>query len=405
MWHLKLAVRNALRNKRRTALTVGTVLFGTLLLTVALSWVGGVVGSMMDQIVGMVGEVRISHVDYPDRENRFPIEYNIEDSGPVKAAAERHGLRVFEIIRTGAIVTADDELGDNFCLMLGADAEYFTEILGAELIAGGPVEDPETQLWLGRELAEEIGADVGDEVVFVGKTQDGSLSSIKGDAVGIVSTGSFLTDSFAYIPLDKVRYFADIEGGAVEVQAYGGDREKALDLAAMLVAEPEMEGLAVQAWMERSPWNQMYEIQKVVGLFLGGIVIFIAALGVLNTMFMSVLERTNEIGVLRAMGMSRFGVVFSFLVEGMAIGVVGSVVGIGLGAVPSYYLEVEGVSFSEDIVRDSGMPMSATFYADLNLEIALTVFVMGMLMAVLGALVPALRASFIQPIDAMRRKR
>jgi ABC-type lipoprotein release transport system permease subunit len=68
-------------------------------------------------------------------------------------------------------------------------------------------------------------------------------------------------------------------------------------------------------------------------------------------------------------------------------------------------LEINGVTFSEEIVRDAGMPMASTFYADFSVETVVTVFIMGLLMALFGALIPALRASFIQPVDAMRRKR
>jgi putative ABC transport system permease protein len=404
MWNLKLAFRNTLRNKRRSLLTVGTVFFGTMLLTIALSWIGGIMGAAMDNIVGMVGEVRVSHPDFPVRETLFPLDLNIEDVEPVVTAIEAHGMDAYPVIRTGAVVTASEDIGDHFGLIVGAPPAYFSDVLGMEVIDGGPIENDE-QIWLGRELAGSIGANVGDDVVFLGQTQDGSISPIKGTTAGIVSTGSFMTDSMAYIPLSKVQWMADIEGGTVEIQAYGPEGANPNALATVLANDPALEGLSVQAWNERSPWNQFYETSRVMNGFLGGIVIFIAALGVLNTMFMSVLERTNEIGVLRAMGMSRLGVVFGFLVEGSVIGVVGSVLGIGLGAIPSLYLEINGVTFSEEIVRDAGMPMASTFYADFSVETVVTVFIMGLLMALFGALIPALRASFIQPVDAMRRKR
>lgn len=404
MWNLKLAFRNTLRNKRRSLLTVGTVFFGTMLLTIALSWIGGIMGAAMDNIVGMVGEVRVSHPEFPVRETLFPLDLNIEDVEPVVSAIEAHGVDAYPVIRTGAVVTASEDIGDHFGLIVGAPPAYFSDVLGMEVVDGGPIENDE-QIWLGRELAGSIGARVGDDVVFLGQTQDGSISPIKGTTAGIVSTGSFMTDSMAYIPLSKVQWMADLEGGTVEIQVYGPEGTNANALAATLAGDPALNGLSVQAWNERSPWNQFYETSRVINGFLGGIVIFIAALGVLNTMFMSVLERTNEIGVLRAMGMSRLGVVFGFLVEGTVIGVVGSVLGIGLGAIPSLYLEINGVTFSEEIVRDAGMPMASTFYADFSVETVVTVFIMGLLMALFGALIPALRASFIQPVDAMRRKR
>ena len=138
---------------------------------------------------------------------------------------------------------------------------------------------------------------------------------------------------------------------------------------------------------------------------LAGSIVFITALGVLNTMLMSVLERTSEVGVLRALGMGRAAVVFLFVVEALVIGVLGALPGVVLGAIVSFFLERDGIEMGEKISSQVSMPISTTFRADLSLEVTLISFALGLSMAALGALLPSIRAAGIQPVDAMRSHR
>ena len=123
-----------------------------------------------------------------------------------------------------------------------------------------------------------------------------------------------------------------------------------------------------------------------------------------NTMTMSVLERTSEIGVLRAMGLTRLRTVLLFLYEALLIGVAGGVAGLLLGGSLGYYLEVYGIELGEDVTQnmDTNMTMASTVYGDVNLEVLLTSFVVGLLMAAAGSLIPAIRASRVEPVVAMR---
>jgi putative ABC transport system permease protein len=161
----------------------------------------------------------------------------------------------------------------------------------------------------------------------------------------------------------------------------------------------------VQSWSEREPLKSM--VASVNGM--EGIIVFtfvfLTALGIWNTMTMSVLERTHEIGVLRAMGMSRPGLVGLFLGEAMAIATVGGAVGLLLGLGPAWLLETRGIRVGERLAGSMNAPISETLRGDLNARTVVLVFALGLVMSLLGSLVPALRAASIQPVSAMKSGR
>jgi ABC-type lipoprotein release transport system permease subunit len=202
---------------------------------------------------------------------------------------------------------------------------------------------------VGRRVAERLGAELGTEILLLGQTQYGSNASL---------------DEQVFLPLAEVQWLTDMPGGALEVLVYGPGREPR-QLEPIVEALHSAEGLT------------------------------------------SVLERTGEIGAMRAMGMSRPRALGLFLVESIFIGLLGSAFGVALGLAGAWYLQTYGVTLGEELVAKTGssFPMKATVYADLGLSTVATAVLLGTLASVLGALLPALRASSIQPVLAMRARR
>ena len=135
-----------------------------------------------------------------------------------------------------------------------------------------------------------------------------------------------------------------------------------------------------------------------------GIIVFITGLGVLNTMLMSVLERTAEIGVMRAFGLRRWQTVVLFFVEAFVLAAIGGLGGILLGAGGVTILGRVGIHLGEGASKlSAAIPINETVYPELTPDILVTGFLLGLAMAVVGGFLPALRAARIQPIDAMRQ--
>jgi putative ABC transport system permease protein len=402
----RLALRNTTRRRTRTLLTAGMVVLGVALLLLALSWVGGIFDSMLNVATALGGHVRVVQPQYAAREELSPLYENIPEVAALETAlrAQPGVVAIEPRIITGVTVSKGEQIGDVFGLVVGARESYFRERTGAKdkLIDGHWFSGDQAEAILGAKIAQELEAKVGDELILLGMTQDGSLSPIKTKLVGIAQLGVASLNQQIFVPLALVQYLVDIEGGATELLAYTEHYDQAGALATQLRSVAELHGFTIQAWSEREPWRSLSGTARGMQSIIVAVIVFLTALGIWNTMMMSVLERTHEIGVLRAMGLSRWGTVRLFVGEALAIAVLGGTLGVLLGAYPAWLLETRGITIGERTAASTTLMISETMHGDLNWSVALTAFGLGLLMALLGSLVPALRAASIQPVAAMR---
>lgn len=406
---LSMALRNALRNRRRSLLTASMVMLGVACLTVAMCWIEGLFGSTINTAANLAGHVRVVDADYARREQLNPLHENIPDSAPLEAALRAvPGVEsVYPRITMGVTATVGDEIGEEFGLVQGAPIAFFEGPLGVPgRLASGRMLQNDDEAVIGKKLVERIGGRLGDDVVLLGQTQDGSMSPAKVKLVGIVDLGNALQNRQIFLTIERVRYMADIPGGAVELAVYGADRDEGRALAALARALPELEGKDVKSWDQRPPFDNIMGLLSTVKGVAGFVMVFITGLGVLNTMLMSVLERTAEIGVMRAMGLRRVQVIQLFVLEALGISAIGGVLGAVLGGLGGLWLQVRGVNLGTIVDKlPATVPMNSTVYGQVTPEILLSAVLLGLTMAIVGGVVPAFRASRIEPVEAMRHRR
>ena len=405
---LSLAMRNLGRNRRRTLLTALTVTLGTALLTVALSLLNGVLNSTLEKAAAIAGHVRVVDVDYARREQLMPLVENIPDVTPVVAQIEGQPrvLGVYPHIAMGVTGAREDqEIGERFALLHGAPTAYYVDVLHLDqFLEAGAMPATENEALVGKAFAAEIEAKVGDKLVVFGQTQDGSPAPVRLILAGLVDLGSATQNRQIWVSLEKAQWMADLEGGATEVLVQTDDYESAREVADSLRSLPALATFDVRSWDDRSPFREMGGLLAAIQAIAAGIIVFITGLGVLNTMLMSVLERTAEIGVMRAFGLRRWQTVVLFFVEAFVLAAIGGLGGILLGAGGVTILGRVGIHLGEGASKlSAAIPINETVYPELTPDILVTGFLLGLAMAVVGGFLPALRAARIQPIDAMRQ--
>jgi len=405
-----LALRNARRNVRRSMLTATTIMLGVALLTCGMAWTRGAFGGILEKASNVMGPVRIVTPKFAQKEQLFPLAENIAEIDPILeiARATPGVVGAYPRIQMPVTITVSDDIGEHFALVQGAPNAWYEKALDLShhLVEGRMFQD-ETEAVVGMTAASEVGAKLGDELVLLGQTQDGSISPIKVKIAGISDLGSGAQNRFIYVSLEKMQWMADIEHGATEILVYGATLDDAQPIGEALKANPALKDLAIARWDERPPFSAIAGIIGALQSIAAGVIVFITALGVLNTMLMSVLERTAEIGVMRAMGLKRWATVALFVMEAMGIASIGGAVGAVVGGAISYFiLEVHGVNLGNAVNKmPPGFAIDSVIHADWEPYMLLQSFALGLVMAIVGGALPAIRASRIQPVEAMRSRR
>ena len=244
------------------------------------------------------------------------------------------------------------------------------------IVEGKPVSGP-GQIAIGRRATESIDIEVGDNIRIHGTPYR---------VVGIYETGQGIEESGGVLTLEDAQTAAQFER-KVSLYEIGLRRGDDADATIHRIESLDLE-LKISKTSERET-NQQYE-QMLQGFAWGiaAIAIFIGGLGMMNSMVMSVLERTREIGTLRALGWSRWRVLWIILGESLTLsafgGLIGVILGIGLaemaGAVPGMGVLLEGV-YTPDIIFQG----------------LVTALVLGLV----GGVYPAWRASGLRPVEAL----
>ncbi len=210
-----------------------------------------------------------------------------------------------------------------------------------------------------------------------------------------------------YIPLSTAQSFFDTdEVNSIAVQLVSDD-EELIETVSQAI-EDAFDGL-VTVTSPTALLETMSSVFDIISLFLigiAGISLLVAGIGIMNIMIVSLMERTREIGILKALGMKSRTVLGIFLTEALVVGLVGAVVGVVTG----YSIAMIFAAFSGGLLggmpgrESSGGPSSSlmTITPILTMDIILGAMAFGVLVAVIFALYPAWRASKLNPVDALR---
>ena len=282
----------------------------------------------------------------------------------------------------GALIAAI-ELDDDhpFFLQIGLPAEDL-EAFGVQVISGRPyAPDAQDELMLGFRAADDLGLDVGDQLTVETTTYN---------VVGIFSTGQESGDAAAMLPLQQLQATERKPGivtlGFVLVDAGADIREVRNTI------EEEIPTLAtVETETDFGRVDRNLELISAANTGVTILALIIGAITVMNTMMLSVFERTREFGILRAVGWPRWRVVAEVMSEAVVIALLAAMAGCLLG-----FVMVKVIEQAPDL--------AGVFEADFTSDVFGRALGIAFGMAVIGALYPALRAALLAPLKALRHE-
>lgn len=259
---------------------------------------------------------------------------------------------------------------------------------------------------IGSILAKVLGVKKDDELFISAATVDGATESVFLSVAGIYQTGTQLHDRHrAYLHIADLRRLLHARETAHEVSLVLDSSEGSALAARALKSRLSDEALLVRAWDEVRPdIAQMLKLNDVGTAIMSFIIFFVATLGVVNTMLMAVFERTRELGMLKAIGMSQRRIVSLIVLESLLLVLLASVVGVSLGLLLDGYLVVEGLDLSglTGGISVAGLGINPVIHAVITWKgVLLPVAVLGTT-CLIASFFPAVRASRLQPAVGMR---
>jgi putative ABC transport system permease protein len=262
---------------------------------------------------------------------------------------------------------------------------------------------------MGADLARELGLKVGDSVLVSAQTLHDATNANEYLLAGIVETPApEINRSGLFMPLEDARLLLDAPGLVTEVVA-------ALPRASSLAAALASADARAAALRQALPGDRVDPLGFLARdyLALRGVkarfsfviilvVLLIAAVGIVNTILMSVYSRVREIGILRAFGMTSRDIKRLFTLEGLAIGIFGSLLGVLLGALLDFLVITRGISLSAFANSMGSLPLSGVLRGEWNPTTMVVGFLFGVLVSLIAARIPARRAARLEPTAALR---
>ncbi len=403
---LMLGFKNVFRQRLRSLLALAGIALSVSLVIVGLSLMSGVERTIFSEVLGEAGEIAVARQDYFDKLRFNPLKYRLRDSAALRD-------RLLEVEGVSAAIERIDfgflaEHGER-TMALGASAvgvepyaDYST--LPDRLIAGRFLTPGEKAILIGREVAEELGAEPGDVLTVIGRTAYESFMADDFEVAGVFDLGSKLANRRTIVPLAPAQDFLEMEGAVSKILLYTGDYHRAGEIAERIRAGGLLaDGIAVRSWLEDPFLGGLYPLFRGVGASISGIMCFVAGLGIINMMMVAVLERRREMGVLMALGMPRSGVLASFFAEAVVYGVAGGVAGVALGSPVAYYFDRAGINFRADEIQGIPFAVSSTIHGHFTADHVVAGLAVGVLLAVLGTVIPVIKTFSMGPQDAMTR--
>jgi ABC-type lipoprotein release transport system permease subunit len=409
----RVAWRNLWRNRHRTWITASGLAFGYFSSVVLIGLTDGMTAELVENGTRlMIGQVQVHAADYlPERNMHGTIGgYDGTDVDALLAKIEAHPDvdRATPRLFGGGLVSIGDQT--KAALLLGVDPgrEVLVSTLLTTLTDGRLPEDEAFEVLVGAEMARQLEAGIGDEVVIVAPAADGSMGNDLFTISGIFRTGTPGIDAnYAILPVADLQYLMAMDPGRVhEIVTTVTRARETPEIAASLANSlaDDSAPVDVKSWPELRP-----ELSEAVALmdsmnFVIVVIIFaMAVFGVANTMLIGTFERRREFAVIRALGTTRGAVSRTVVYEGIILGVVS----LAIGGLVTWPVMVWWHNTPPDLstwfqgFEWTGVQWRPVLRVEYSADAPVLTAIALLVTALISSVYPAWRATRVPPADAL----
>ncbi len=400
MFLLKMSFRNVLRNPARTGITSLAVIAGVAMMI--FGW--GIIDGLDENVLrasstSATGEVLLRPAGYPVDGRTLPLD---QAALPPEALSALPGI--------SAVAPRAEFFGR---LIAGRDA---SRVMG---IAYDPALDPvvfprenwridgrwaqgdAAELVVGSRLLKLLSLKVGDSVFLEARTVDGAHNALTYTITGSLTTDNAQLDGLSvWLAMPSAEQLLLLNGRRTHIALLTDDDPAAA--AAAVTAK-------IPGWSPRTVTEECQDLLELNDFrrramsFMVVIIMAIAATGITNSVLMAAFERVKEIGALRALGMTRWGVAAMFLLEGLALGLLAGGIGAIIGSGAVLYWQEDGILLGDEVMSGAAdMAISAKLYTRFSWAATLGSVAFAVLISEIAVLYPTWFASQLNPADAVR---
>jgi len=409
----RIGMRNLARHPKRTLLTAMGLAVGFFMSVVLVGWSQGLVNQMVENSTSLLGgQLEIHDAEFlPERSlydtigGRDGVDL---DQLLTRATSDVRVVAAAPRVYAGGLVSSGNSTVAGMLMGVDPEREVALSRFLDVLTAGRLPRAGQNELVVGTEMARQLEAEIGGELVVVAPAADGSMGNDLFTLVGTYRTGLGEIDSaFAVLPVEDLQALVVLSAGRVhEIAVSTQDPWVAEEVAAAVTTAVDGEVLEAEVvpWTELNPALVEYAelASSMYGLIL--VIVFgLAIFGVANTMLMATYERRREFAVMLAVGTTPRGVVLSVLYEALALGLFALVLGVVVtGPVMIWWHNAPpDLTGLVGEIEMMGSVVSLTMQVEYDVNFAVLTAVALLATAVLAAFYPAVRASRVPPADIL----
>jgi putative ABC transport system permease protein len=404
---LAMAWRNLWRNAQRSLVMIAGIAVGLFGLLVYY----GISNGFLDEFVETSIELELAHLQVNKTgylKNPVPANAFSADSSLVeKLAALPHVAAAAGRFRAAVLINSAEKSGRLVLVGVNPEIEGKVTIIPRLVYEGEYLKPGDNRrIVLGGELARLLGVGVGDKVVIMAQDRQNELQSVLFRVAGLFKSSSPAFDkTAAFVTLEAVQSLLARQGELTSIllRAEKGENLDTLAGAIRNFLKKEHEDLEVRTWLEVSPI-----LAQSIDMFDSFIWIFYAiiylamAFGVINIMFMAILDRTRELGVMRALGTTPGRIMLLVLLEAALLGLAGLVLGGTAAWAVNHYLSTDGLNLSRWSSAMSLMGISSIIHSSITLGQWAVSLLSAECAVIVASFWPAWRASRLKPVEAIQ---
>jgi putative ABC transport system permease protein len=407
---IKIALRNLIKNRRRSLFTMLAIMLGF----AAVNLFGGFTtymyqanreGSIYSAFQGHLSIVRKGFFEN-DRTDPLRLLLTSQEMSEIRDACQKISdivlvtpqLRLNGLITDGKVSTIFMAQGyvpsSQDAFMKGTHLKLMEPFVGKRL-----EDEAENGIGISRGLARSLKLKIGSEAVVMATTAEGQMNALDAEIYQLFDAPSAaINDRFIRVPFRFAQQLYDTDGAHVmSVLLDKTVQTESVRNRLQKIFEQKQMDIEIKTWNELSEWyTKVKNMFDVIFLFLFLIVFIIVTMSVINTMSMAVLERTREIGTLRSLGLKRRGVLSLFAIESFLIGV-GGIIG---GGVVSFVAWL-GIYYYKPLWAPPGITVKIPLRIIFTVEFFFYSIGFLLILCLVASLIPARRAANQNVVDAL----